>query len=201
MNYMELLKIIVIGIVALIVLGALGTSLLLGDVVTKLSLSTETILNSASAHSNGTISPFYVFSSLKNAKGAIMKIGQTEIMPKIATTDEQRQLGFMNTNCTKCAIIFAFPAKNQYEFWMKNVSMELAILGFEPIELNVSAESKTVDYVFEVSSIGEMYSCKGDACPTYTLGSEYSVYVELPKIFFEQSRLKKGDRIQIRAEI
>lgn len=199
---MSVLKIIAFVAVALIIiLGIFGY--IAFTALAPLVLSYNQILDTlnkaiqdvtfAKPFENNTISPKLAFSVFETTGNNTILLKNKLIKAEMAATKELIQKGFMHKECEECAIIFVFPEKSDYKFWMKNVTMDLTLLGLEPLDINISAKNKKITSALEIKSLGEMVPCKGDACPIYALDDNYSLYIELPTKLAKKINVKKGD--------
>ncbi len=78
-------------------------------------------------------------------------IGNTRYALEIADTDKERARGLSGREslCQYCALLFIFPEKGQWAFWMKDMRFSIDILWFSGdtlvgIEQNLSPSSKDI---------------------------------------------------------
>lgn len=86
-------------------------------------------------------------------------INNKEFFIEIADDNLKRKkgLGERKFMCENCGMLFIFPEKNQYSFWMKNMNFDLDILWLEDekvvfIEKNVSYKNQKIIYKPEIIS-------------------------------------------------
>lgn len=66
----------------------------------------------------------------QNEKGATVEIDGHKFQSEIVETNETRTrgLGGRDNLCLNCAMLFIFPAKGDYGFWMKDMRFDLDII-------------------------------------------------------------------------
>lgn len=74
-----------------------------------------------------------------------LSINKNEFLVEVAYTQEKKNLGLgqRKSICENCGMLFIFPEKNYYNFWMKDMNFDLDILWLNDneivyIEKNVS---------------------------------------------------------------
>jgi uncharacterized membrane protein (UPF0127 family) len=86
-------------------------------------------------------------------------INNKEFFVEIADNNLKRKKGLGDRKfiCENCGMLFIFPEKSQYSFWMKNMNFDLDILWLEDekvvfIEKNVSYKNQKITYKSEIIS-------------------------------------------------
>lgn len=82
----------------------------------------------------------------KKNKTAIVSIGGHKFSSEIAQSSNEREKGLGNKKslCADCAMLFIFPQKGEYSFWMKDMKFNLDIIWL--YEEKVAYIAKNVSY-------------------------------------------------------
>lgn len=115
------------------------------------------------------VAGFYVF-VIKFNKKNVIKINNNEIKLEIAKNIEQRKrgLGGREELCSNCGMLFEFPEKGRYAFWMKDMKFPLDIVWISDgrivhLEKNVKSDLKgTLDPEVQADRILEINAGKSD---------------------------------------
>lgn len=96
------------------------------------------------------ISSFLIFISSSN-EVRLFSVNGRQFKAEIADTNEKMKLGLGERDalCKECAMVFVFPKKKIYPFWMKGMRFPLDIIWFDSADGKIVHMEKNIPFDFK----------------------------------------------------
>lgn len=116
-------------------------------------------------------------------------VGQTLMSVEVADTADKRRVGLSGRDSLgdKEGMLFVFPEKKKYQFWMKEVRL--------PLDFIFIRDGKVVDLLKEVPI--PLTSQKDSELPVYEPTTPIDMLLEVQAGFISQNNIKVGDVIRL----